>query len=76
MAFLRHVWEAHADEDERDMIPVPASVKISDPDLVEPGDQMAEFRALDDVTTTTGQRQLGPGDGCMRYFDFCEKCSK
>ena len=70
MAFLRHVWEAHADEDERDMIPVPASVKISDRDLVEPGDQMAEFRALDDVTATTGQRQLGPVDGCTRSFEF------
>jgi hypothetical protein len=76
MAFLRHVWEAHVDEDERDMIPVPASVKISDPDLVEPGDQMAEFRALDDVTATTGQRQLGPVDGCTRSFSSCEKCSK
>jgi hypothetical protein len=52
------------------MIPVPASVKISDPDLVEPGDQMAEFRALDDVTATTGQRQLGPVDGCTRSFEF------
>jgi hypothetical protein len=38
---LSTVLEAHADEDERDMIPVSASVKISDADLVEPGDQMA-----------------------------------
>jgi Hemerythrin HHE cation binding domain len=35
------VLEAHADEEERDMIPVPASVKISDAELVELGDQMA-----------------------------------
>jgi hypothetical protein len=35
------VLEAHADEEERDMIPVPASVKISDEELVELGDQMA-----------------------------------
>ena len=60
MAFLRHVWEAHADEDERDMIPVPASVKISDPDLVEPGDQMAEFRALDAMTGHDRPVAIGP----------------
>jgi hypothetical protein len=35
------VLEAHADEEEREMIPVPASVKISDAELVELGDQMA-----------------------------------
>jgi Hemerythrin HHE cation binding domain len=35
------VLEAHADEEEQDMIPVPASVKISDAELVELGDQMA-----------------------------------
>jgi hypothetical protein len=35
------VLEAHADEEERDMIPVPASVKISDAELVELGNQMA-----------------------------------
>jgi hypothetical protein len=35
------VLEAHADEEERDMIPVPASVHISDAELVELGNQMA-----------------------------------
>jgi len=35
------VLEAHADEEERDMIPVPASVKMTDAELVELGDQMA-----------------------------------
>jgi hypothetical protein len=33
--------EAHADEEERDMIPVPPSVKISEAELVELGNQMA-----------------------------------
>jgi hemerythrin HHE cation binding domain-containing protein len=35
------VLEAHADEEERDMIPVPPSVKISDEELAELGDKMA-----------------------------------
>lgn len=35
------VLEAHADEEERDMIPVPPSVQISDAELVELGDKMA-----------------------------------
>jgi hypothetical protein len=35
------VLEAHADEEERDMIPVPASVKITDSELVELGQKMA-----------------------------------
>ena len=35
------VLEAHADEEERDMIPVPPSVKITDEELVELGDRMA-----------------------------------
>ena len=35
------VVEAHADEEERDMIPVPPSVKITDDELVEHGDKMA-----------------------------------
>ena len=35
------VLEMHADEEERDMIPVPPSVKISDSELVELGTQMA-----------------------------------
>ncbi|OBK39933.1 hypothetical protein A5658_22590 [Mycobacterium sp. 1245111.1] len=35
------VLEAHAEEEERDMIPVPPSVKISDEELVELGDKMA-----------------------------------
>lgn len=35
------VLEAHADEEERDMIPVPPSVKITDAELVELGDKMA-----------------------------------
>jgi Hemerythrin HHE cation binding domain len=35
------VLEAHADEEERDMIPVPPSVKITDEELVELGDKMA-----------------------------------
>ncbi len=34
------VLEAHADEEERDMIPVPASVKLSDEDLDVLGSQM------------------------------------
>jgi hypothetical protein len=34
------VLEAHADEEERDMIPVPPSVKITDAELVELGDKM------------------------------------
>jgi Hemerythrin HHE cation binding domain len=33
--------EAHADEEERNMIPVPSSVKITDQELVELGDKMA-----------------------------------
>ncbi len=35
------VLEAHADEEERDMIPVPPSVKISDEELIDLGDKMA-----------------------------------
>jgi hypothetical protein len=35
------VLEAHADEEERDMIPVPPSVKITDEELVDLGDKMA-----------------------------------
>ena len=35
------VLEAHADEEERDMIPVPPSVKITDAELVDLGDKMA-----------------------------------
>jgi hemerythrin HHE cation binding domain-containing protein len=35
------VLEAHADEEERDMIPVPASVQICDAELVALGNQMA-----------------------------------
>jgi hypothetical protein len=35
------VLEAHAEEEERDMIPVPPSVQISDEELVELGDKMA-----------------------------------
>ena len=35
------VLEAHADEEERDMIRVPPSVKISDDELIELGNQMA-----------------------------------
>jgi hypothetical protein len=35
------VLEAHADEEERDMIPVPPSVKITDSQLIELGDKMA-----------------------------------
>jgi hypothetical protein len=35
------VLEAHADEEERDMIPVPAPVQISDAELVQLGDKMA-----------------------------------
>lgn len=35
------VLEAHADEEERDMIPVPASVQISDEELAALGDKMA-----------------------------------
>ena len=35
------VLEAHADEEERDMIPVPASVEISDDELDALGDKMA-----------------------------------
>lgn len=35
------VLEAHADEEERDMIPVPPSVKITDVELVDLGDKMA-----------------------------------
>ena len=35
------VLEAHADEEERDMIPVPAPVQISDAELATLGDEMA-----------------------------------
>jgi hypothetical protein len=35
------VLEAHADEEEREMIPVPRSVKISDEELVALGEKMA-----------------------------------
>lgn len=35
------VLAAHAEEEERDMIPVPPSVQISDEELVELGDKMA-----------------------------------
>lgn len=35
------VLEAHADEEERDMIPVPAPVQISDAELLTLGEQMA-----------------------------------
>jgi len=35
------VLEAHADEEERDMIPVPPSVKITDEELVALGETMA-----------------------------------
>ncbi|MDT5021043.1 MAG: hypothetical protein QOG47_3079 [Mycobacterium sp.] len=35
------VLEAHADEEERDMIPVPPSVKITDEELVALGEKMA-----------------------------------
>lgn len=33
--------EAHADEEERDMIPVPAPVQISDAELLTLGERMA-----------------------------------
>jgi hypothetical protein len=35
------VLEAHADEEERDMIPVPAPVQISDAELLTLGERMA-----------------------------------
>ena len=38
---FKTVLEAHADEEERDMIPVPPSVKISDEELIDLGDKMA-----------------------------------
>ncbi|MGZ4526063.1 MAG: hemerythrin domain-containing protein [Mycobacterium sp.] len=38
---FKTVLEAHADEEERDMIPAPPEVKITDAQLEELGDQMA-----------------------------------
>jgi len=38
---FKTVLEAHADEEERDMIPVPPSVKITDAELAELGEKMA-----------------------------------
>lgn len=38
---FKTVLEAHADEEERDMIPAPPSVKITDSELEELGDKMA-----------------------------------
>jgi hypothetical protein len=37
------VLEAHADEEERDMIPVPASVELSDDELVDLGNRMTGY---------------------------------
>jgi hypothetical protein len=45
------VLEAHADEEERDMIPVPAPVQISDAELATLGDEMsARIEQLRDST--------------------------
>lgn len=57
------VLEAHADEEERDMIPVPASVKITDAELEELGHQMAaRIEELRDSTSyrlrVKGRRSL------------------
>jgi Hemerythrin HHE cation binding domain len=38
---FKTVLEAHADEEERDLIPAPPEVKITDAELVELGNQMA-----------------------------------
>lgn len=48
------VLEAHADEEERDMIPVPPSVKISDAQLVELGDKMAA--RIEELRESTAHR--------------------
>lgn len=48
------VLEAHADEEERDMIPVPPSVKISDAELVELGDKMAA--RIEELRESTAHR--------------------
>ncbi|GBE65895.1 MULTISPECIES: hemerythrin domain-containing protein [Mycobacterium] len=48
------VLEAHADEEERDMIPVPPSVKISDAELVELGEKMAA--RIEELRESTAHR--------------------
>lgn len=48
------VLEAHADEEERDMIPVPPSVKISDAELIELGNQMAA--RIEELRESTSHR--------------------
>lgn len=48
------VLEAHADEEERDMIPVPPSVKISDEQLIELGNQMAA--RIEELRESTSHR--------------------
>jgi hypothetical protein len=48
------VLEAHADEEERDMIPVPPSVKISDAELVELGNKMAA--RIEELRESTAHR--------------------
>jgi hypothetical protein len=46
--------EAHADEEERDMIPVPPSVKITDAELEELGHQMAT--RIEQLRDSTGHK--------------------
>ena len=48
------VLEAHADEEERDMIPVPPSVKITDEELVDLGDKMAA--RIEDLRGSTAHK--------------------
>ncbi|MCV7399247.1 hemerythrin domain-containing protein [Mycobacterium fragae] len=48
------VLEAHADEEERDMIPVPPSVKITDAELEELGHQMAT--RIEQLRDSTGHK--------------------
>lgn len=48
------VLEAHADEEERDMIPVPPSVKITDEELIELGDKMAT--RIEDLRGSTAHK--------------------
>lgn len=48
------VLEAHADEEERDMIPFPSSVQVTDEELAELGDKMANrIEALRESTAHT-----------------------
>ncbi len=48
------VLEAHADEEERDMIPVPSSVQITEEQLTELGDKMAT--RIEDLRGSTAHK--------------------